>query len=505
MKPTDIVILVLGTTGSGMSNFINKLTGMPAERGTHTLGSCTTGVKAYLCDHGGKRFIFVDTPGFNSSQTPTEVLTKIINWLRISYRNRIEPTGIIYTYRINDTHESSAELTGLRLAAALCGNEAADRMRLVTTMWDDVDTELAQDTEDRMKDDVWESLLSAGSRYERFYNTGDSAWNIVLGLGDARKALLIQREVVDMKMELAQTNVGKRLQFQGIIQSRPSFPSYPRAEMPVSEIQPNDIVILFLGTTGSGMSNFINTLTGMREEYEADRLGSCTEDVNAYAYGRDGRRYIFVDTPGFNSSQSQHAVVRKIATWLESAYKCSINLAGIIYMYRIIDAYIPHAELTSLGIFAALCGVEVAGQVRLVTTMWDEVDVGSAQETEDAIKGGPWELLLDAGCRCERFDNTRESAWRIILGLGDDRKALLFQRERVDAGMDIAQTTVGKQVLLGIAQDKPTFPQGSPPVVQTSEIKSTDTVVLVLGTTGSGISNFINKLTGIPAESGTHG
>jgi len=72
--------------------------------------------------------------------------------------------------------------------------------------------------------------------------------------------------------------------------------------------------------------------------------------------------------------------------------------------------------------------------------MWDEIDVASAENTENAIKSGPWKSFLDAGSRCERFDNSRDSAWRIVLGLDDQRKALLFQRDHVDGGMDFTQT-----------------------------------------------------------------
>lgn len=230
------VITYLGT------QFINKLTGMQAEIGTDSLESCTTEVNAYACDRGGKRFIFVDTPGFNSAlQTDTAVLTRILHWLRTTYaypflperlefhllrfryQKCIEVTGIIYTYRINDIHGCDTELTSLRIVAALCGAEAADRMRLVTTMWDDADEEIAKSTEVRLKDDVWQLLLSAGACYQRFNNDEGSAWDIVLGLGDTKKALVLQREVVDMEMKLEETSAGQRL-LQGITQPRPSFP-----------------------------------------------------------------------------------------------------------------------------------------------------------------------------------------------------------------------------------------------------------------------------------------
>ncbi|KAL4077506.1 hypothetical protein J3A83DRAFT_1595531 [Scleroderma citrinum] len=231
MNPLFPVNRVLGTTGSGMSNFINKLTGMPAENETHTLGSCTTHVRAYACDNDGKP-----------------------HWLRTTYRSSIKLAGIIYTYRIIDTHASGEELVSLHLLAALCGDEMADRVRLVTTMWDESDVELGRDTENRIISGPWKLLLDAGSHHERFFNTQESAWDIVLRLGDGKKALLLQRELVDIGVELVQTTAARQL-LRGTTQSSPSFAPYPRVAIQVSDIKHTDIVIMVLGTTGSGISN----------------------------------------------------------------------------------------------------------------------------------------------------------------------------------------------------------------------------------------------------------
>lgn len=195
-------------------------------------------VKAYSYCHGTDRFIFVDTPGFNSSQLNNVVLKKIARYLDNLYvvsslqrrfhlrpdrhRQSVELTGVIYTHRINTSHTRDAQLTGLRIFAALCGDEAADRARLVTTMWDEVNVDDVVATENTIRAE-WKLLLDAGSRYERFDNTGESAWNIVRGLGGNRKTLLLQRELVS-GMKLTQTTAGRQL-LLGISQDiMPSFP-----------------------------------------------------------------------------------------------------------------------------------------------------------------------------------------------------------------------------------------------------------------------------------------
>ncbi|KAG6332548.1 hypothetical protein ID866_6539, partial [Astraeus odoratus] len=92
-----------------------------------------------------------------------------------------------------------------------------------------------------------------------------------------------------------------------------------RTPIQPDEIQPSDIVILLMGTTGSGMSHFINTATGMREENDAWDLYSCTQNIAAYPHSsNDGRRFIFVDTPGFNGTNysSQKVVLEELARWM---------------------------------------------------------------------------------------------------------------------------------------------------------------------------------------------
>ncbi|KAL4071605.1 hypothetical protein V8B97DRAFT_409681 [Scleroderma yunnanense] len=205
--PSDIVILILGITGSGMSNFINKLTGVEEERESRQLVSCTKDVKAYACVRGRQRFIFVDTPGFNATyMSQRAVFTKTAEWLQSTYL-----TGVIYMHRITDTYESGTAYQSFRIFSGMCGEKAADRVRLVTTMWDEeYEQPRSLQMESRLKTE-WGSLLNAGASYERFYNTADSAWQIVNGLGYQRKALLLQREIVDMGKKMEETTAGMRV------------------------------------------------------------------------------------------------------------------------------------------------------------------------------------------------------------------------------------------------------------------------------------------------------
>lgn len=211
IRPDDAVIFVMGKTGSGMSNFINKLTRMQPEDGADQLSSCTKSVSAHECYHNGQRFIFVDTPGFNNQRlTQWAVLTEIATWLKETYRKSIGLTGVIYTHNIGDSM-CAVDEQNFQSFRRLCGDETADRVRLVTTMWDDVDESEAAKVEGVLKRTRWQSFIRAGAQLERFDNTSKSAWNIVESLGITTKTLLLQKELVDMGKALEDTTAGRLL------------------------------------------------------------------------------------------------------------------------------------------------------------------------------------------------------------------------------------------------------------------------------------------------------
>ncbi|KAG6335336.1 hypothetical protein ID866_3747 [Astraeus odoratus] len=226
MAHKDIVIAIMGPTGSGKSNFINKLTGTREERGAGGLKSCTQGIREFTVDlANGHHYVFVDTPGFDDTyRSDRDILRTIADWLENKYRGSVKLAGVIYTHRITDNRMSGSVCKNLDMFGRLCGDKAAARVRLVTTMWDKVkDQQVASNRVAQLEGNFWKPLLEEGARHEKFRgNNQASAWKIVEGLTGDTEALLLQEELVDAERRLNETTAGKALysQFQKLLQEQ---------------------------------------------------------------------------------------------------------------------------------------------------------------------------------------------------------------------------------------------------------------------------------------------
>ena len=94
---------------------------------------------------------------------------------------------------------------------SLCGNDALKNVVLVTTMWDEVDEEEGNNRETELSATYWNSMIELGCQTSRFYNDTESAWDIVSQFQDARCAVLLQKELVELHLELRETSAGRIL------------------------------------------------------------------------------------------------------------------------------------------------------------------------------------------------------------------------------------------------------------------------------------------------------
>ncbi|KAI6025252.1 hypothetical protein PISMIDRAFT_651623 [Pisolithus microcarpus 441] len=192
-----------------------------------------------------------------------------------------------------------------------------------------------------------------------------------------------------------------------------------------------------MGPIGSGKTNFINKLTKTKEE-EVHQLRPYTHDIREFTFNLSkDRQYVFADIPAFGDpSRSDRDTLRTIVDWIYKKYRANLKLSGIIYTHRITDDWVSAPTRKSFNMFVRLCGRRNAGRVRLVTTIWDNMENKEiAENRASQLEANHWKPLIEAGARHKRFDvNSSRCAWEIIEDLTEWGKAHLIQEELEERG-----------------------------------------------------------------------
>ncbi|KAJ3575936.1 hypothetical protein NP233_g752 [Leucocoprinus birnbaumii] len=150
LTANDIIVVVMGPTGTGKSTLITTLVGDHYTPGRdsgvkvgHQLNSCTSEVYALritFVDHKSKSLVLVDTPGFDDTyKSDLEILDTISRWFcsaagGTKSKNQ-SISGILYLHRITDMRLTGSIAKNFEMFRKLCGEEFYSRIVLVTTMW----------------------------------------------------------------------------------------------------------------------------------------------------------------------------------------------------------------------------------------------------------------------------------------------------------------------------------------------------------------------------------
>jgi hypothetical protein len=82
--------------------------------------------------------------------------------------------------------------------------------------------------------------------------------------------------------------------------------------------------------------------------------------------------------------------------------------------------------------------------VVLATTMWSDVRAEAGERREQELRKHYWKDMVAGGCRTERFEDTYESAWRIVDSLAEKGWThVLLSSEMVDAQLRLLETRAG--------------------------------------------------------------
>src|SRR6266545_2703008 len=108
---------------------------------------------------------------------------------------------------------AGSPLKNLRLFENLCG-EQFNNIVLTTTMWNEVEEEVGNKREEELKSEFWRTMLDRGASIKRFLNTRESAFEVLAPIFkeiNKRNALLLQKEMNDLKLQLKETSAGRTL------------------------------------------------------------------------------------------------------------------------------------------------------------------------------------------------------------------------------------------------------------------------------------------------------
>lgn len=186
----------------------------------------------------------------------------------------------------------------------------------------------------------------------------------------------------------------------------------------VHQTREDDIVIVFMGTTESGKSYFIDLLTRWQGHHAWHSLTPADTSVRATRtiHPEYDKRIVLVDTPGFDcSTRSDIETLNLINNQLEEIYRNNVHISGIVYAHPITDDRTGASHLSILQPLSGQSGDQEAAHILLVTTMWEEIEPLAGEKREVQLKEGPWKDLTARGASLERLaSGTEEEAWCIL-------------------------------------------------------------------------------------------
>ncbi|KAF9053498.1 hypothetical protein BJ165DRAFT_1608114 [Panaeolus papilionaceus] len=175
--PEDVVILLLGATGSGRSAFLSALDvnntvwvgDMIGSTGDQASKTMQVQVVRIPIPKAGFGLVIIDTPGFNSGErSESETLRIIADALADKAGHEVRFNGVVYFQKIDDN-----SLKTVHLAIKICGEKNYYRIAFVTTHWDlfegsEKDRTEAISREKQLKEsEEWSKVLASGDSSKR--------------------------------------------------------------------------------------------------------------------------------------------------------------------------------------------------------------------------------------------------------------------------------------------------------------------------------------------------
>ncbi len=141
---------------------------------------------------------------------------EITEFLAAQYTLNIPLKGIIFLHQIHENKMKGSARRYLDMFQSLCGDEALKNVIMATTRWDLIEPDRRGEAlrrEQELIDTWWSPMLQKGSHVTQFHGSRAEAEAMVLDLVRNRPNIVldIQRELIDGRMEVADTKAGRPL------------------------------------------------------------------------------------------------------------------------------------------------------------------------------------------------------------------------------------------------------------------------------------------------------
>jgi hypothetical protein len=238
----DVIVAVMGVTGTGKSSFIRLVTGDDSIKigeglqSGRLLGICcdlgnansngmaaTAKVAAYRFAFGGYNFVLIDTPGFDDTVVRDEVIVKSISeWLAESYLAGQKLNGILYLHRIIDPRMQGTALRNFKMFRSLCGKNFYKQVILGTTFWTTLrGTSAGKATGQRRLDklistpEYWGEMVRSGSQVTEISDDRQEARQLLLKfVAMDHSTLQVQDEMINQNIRPENTSAARCTQQQ---------------------------------------------------------------------------------------------------------------------------------------------------------------------------------------------------------------------------------------------------------------------------------------------------